>query len=274
MQNDPDSECTHSLSGMYLMYGGNMDKERFYCSLDKVLNGEHEINGIGTYGEKTVHAVLKNYFEPYTDSHEQKVGGFVADIVGEDGIIEIQTAGFEKLYKKLEAFLPVSRVTVVYPIPRNKWIIPIDPETGERGKRRKSPVTGEPLDIFPELYKIKPFLSHENFRLCIVMLDVEEYRVPPEKTGLRRGRRRGYVRYDRIPVELADEIYISGKNGWKYFIPDGLPEEFTSRDLGSAAGVGQKYGSFMLNILTAAGVVERTGKKGNSFLYRLSEECL
>lgn len=244
-----------------------MDKQRFYEARSKVLNGEHIRAGIGTYGEKTVHAVLKNYFEPYDDSHESRVGGFVADIVGEDGIIEIQTGDFARLKKKLEAFLSVSRVTVVHPIARQKWIIPIDPETGEQGRKRKSPARGESWDIFPELYKIKQFLSHENFRLCIVMLDVEEYRRPPETDGLKRGRRRGYVRYDRIPVELADEIHIDCLRDWAYFIPQGLPEEFTSSDFGSLSGVGKKYASFVLNVLTAVGAVARIGKQGNSFLY-------
>ncbi len=251
-----------------------MDRERFFDAVQSVMNGERQQAGIGTYGEKTIHAVLKRYFEPYSDSHEQKIGGFVADIVGEDGIIEIQTAGFEKLRKKLEAFLSVSKVTVVYPIPRNKWIISIDPETGEQGKRRRSPRKGTPADVFPELYKIKPFLGNENFRLCIVMLDVDEYRAPPEKSGLKRGRRRGYVRYDRIPRELAEEIYLGGENGWGYFIPQDLPEEFTSYDFGKLSGTGQKYGSFMLNILTDIGAVKRIGRKGRSYLYRLSDRDL
>ena len=251
-----------------------MDRQRFYEARSKVLNGEHVRAGIGTYGEKTVHAVLKNYFEPFADSHESRVGGFVADIVGEDGIIEIQTGDFARLRKKLEACLAVSRVTVVYPIARQKWIIPIDPETGEQGRKRKSPAKGKPLDVFPELYRIKQFLSHENFRLCIVMLDVEEYRRPPETEGLKRGRRRGYVRYDRIPLELVDEIHINCLRDWGYFIPNGLPEEFTSADLGLLSGAGMSYASYMLNVLTAAGAVKRVGKKGNSFLYRLSLDNL
>lgn len=244
------------------------DRERYYNALCKVLDGEHIRAGIGTYGEKTVHSVLKNYFEPYADSHEQRVGGFVADIVSEDGIIEIQTAGFDKLRKKLECFLSVSRVTVVHPIPYNKWLIPIDPETGAHGRKRKSPKTGSPYEIFPELYKIKPFLKNENLSICIVMLDVEEYRRPPETDGLRRGRRRGYVRYDRIPVALCDELYFDNAYDWLYFVPDGLPDEYTSKDFAQKAKLHIGDAQLVLNILNEIGTVKRVGKEGRSYLYR------
>lgn len=245
-----------------------MDREKYYNALCKVLDGEHIRAGIGTYGEKTVHSVLKNYFEPYADSHEMKIGGFVADIAGENGIIEIQTAGFDKLRKKLESFLQVCRVTVVYPIPYNKWIIPVDPVTGASGRKRKSPKKGSPYDIFPELYKIKPYLKNENLSFCIVMLDIEEYRRPPEETGLKRGRRKGWTRYDRIPVALQDEIHIEGVCGWGCFIPEGLPEEYTSKDFASKAGIPVGTAQLVLNVLSETGAVERIGKSGRSYLYR------
>lgn len=253
-----------------------MDRERYYNALCKVLDGEHVRAGIGTYGEKTVHSVLKNYFEPYADSHEQKIGGFVADIIGEDGIIEIQTAGFDRLRKKLECFLKVSRVTVVHPIPKSKWLISIDPETGVQGRKRKSPKTGTPYDIFPELYKIKPFLKDENLSICIVMLDMEEYRCPPEETGLKRGRRKGYTRYDRIPVALQEEIHLDTLYDWLYFIPNGLPDEYTSKDFAQKAKLHVSDAQLALNILNEIGIVERVGKVGRSYLYRtaVSEETL
>lgn len=246
-----------------------MDRERFYNAVLTVTSGEHIRAGIGTYGEKTVHAVLKNYFEPFQNSHEQKIGGYVADIIGESGIIEIQTAGFDKLRKKLEAFLAVSCVTVVYPAISEKWIISVNPETGETGKKRKSPHKGSIYDVFPELYKIKRFLSHENFKLCIVMLDADEYRFPPEKTGLKRGRRKGYIRYDRVPCALTDEIYIEGKSGWKYFIPAGLEDGFTSSVFAKKAKITESSARLVLNILTETGTVLRVGKTGNSFVYNI-----
>ena len=67
-----------------------MDKELFInaCKSDKCKKG------IGTLSEKTLHSVLKNYFEPFSENHEIKIGNYVADIVGENGIIEIQTRQF------------------------------------------------------------------------------------------------------------------------------------------------------------------------------------
>lgn len=249
-----------------------MDKELFFNACQRIINREHKLNGIGTYGEKTVHAVLKCCYEPFEDNHEQKIGGYVADIVGENGIIEIQTAGFDKLRGKLEAFLSVTKVTVVYPIPYNKWLINISPETGSVGSKRKSPKKGSPYDVFYELYKIKPFLAHENFRLHIIMLDIEEYRCPPETSGLKRGRRKGYTRYDRIPVNFADEICINEKSDWIKLIPNGLEEAFTSKDFAKSAGIHISTAQTALNILSYTNTVQRIGKSGNSIVYKITDK--
>ena len=99
-----------------------MDREKFRNACDKVINHERQRNGIGTLGEKTLHAVLKNYYEPFGENQEIKIGGYVADIVGENGVIEIQTRNFNKLLKKLEAFLEFCDVTVVYPMPALKYL--------------------------------------------------------------------------------------------------------------------------------------------------------
>ncbi len=67
-----------------------------------------------------MHAAVKRYLEPHSGSHEVKIGPYIADIVGEDGIIEIQTGNFDRLRAKLSVFLTVARVTVAYPIPRTR----------------------------------------------------------------------------------------------------------------------------------------------------------
>ena len=90
-----------------------IDTERFLQARKEALGRVGGAGGIGTLSEKALHAALKSYYEPDFESREVKVGGFVADIVGENGIIEIQTRGFDRLGRKLDVFLEAARVTVV-----------------------------------------------------------------------------------------------------------------------------------------------------------------
>ncbi len=220
--------------------------------------------GIGTLGEKTLHAVLKRYFEESEESHEIRIGKYVADIVGEDGIIEIQTRNFEKLRGKLEAFLPLSRVTVVYPVPGLKWLCWIDPETGETSKRRKSPKAGVPQSVFSELYRIKPFVTHPNFRLCIVMLELEELRF---LNGWSKDGKKGSSRCDRIPAALLEELYFSAPADYLALVPECLPEQFLVKDYRKATGLPRGAAGTALNLLQHIGALERVGKQGNAFVY-------
>lgn len=95
--------------------------------------------GIGTLSEKTVHAIFKDYYEPDEDHQEIPIENYVADIYKDGEIIEIQTRQFNRMRGKLQAFLPLYPVTIIYPIPYEKWLIWIDEDSGELSKKRKSP---------------------------------------------------------------------------------------------------------------------------------------
>ena len=219
---------------------------------------------IGTLGEKTLHAALKRYYEGDNAKHEMPIGSYVADISNEYGITEIQTGAFNKLRSKLTEFLNISPVRVVYPLPKTKWLLWIDESTGETTKKRKSPKQGSIHDAFFELYKIKPFLTHPNFRLCIVMLNMEEYRY---LNGWSVDKKRGSTRCDRIPVEIVEEVNFRTLRDYKQFIPDGLHEGFTSKEYGKAINRNIRTAQTALNILHHVGVVKRTGKQGDLFVY-------
>ncbi|PYG87030.1 hypothetical protein LY28_02413 [Ruminiclostridium sufflavum DSM 19573] len=246
-----------------------MDKQRFMESCERIINKKREKSGIGTLGEKTLHAVLKDYFEPYTDNQEVKMGAFVADIVCESGIVEIQTGNFNKLRKKLESFLEVSAVTVVYPVPGTKWIVWIDSCTGEVTNKRKSPKKGSFYDAFPELYKIKPFLTHENFKLCIVLIDIVEYR---NLDGWSADGKKGSTRCERIPVDLIDELHIENTGDYIRLIPDNMPQSFTSRDFKKLSGLSLKKAQTAINVLQYTGAVKYIGKDGRLHLYEKQSE--
>lgn len=241
-----------------------MNQQLFAEACEKVIDKGRERNGIGTLGEKTLHAVLKHYFEPYTDNHEIKIGGYVADIVGENGIIEIQTGNFNLLRKKLNDFLSVAHVTVVYPIASTKWLIWIDEQTGEQTLKRKSPKKGTPYEAFFELYKIKTLLTHKNLSFSIAMLDMEEHRI---LNGWSKDKKKGSTRYERIPVKLVDEITIDSVLDYEKLIPAELPEQFTAKDYKKASGLSLSGAQTALNVLHYVKAVKRVGKKGNAFVY-------
>lgn len=245
-----------------------IDENRFECAKNRVIGISRERQGIGTLSEKTVHAVLKNYYAPDTHMHEIPIANFVADIFTGSEIIEIQTRSFNNMRRKLAAFLPEYPVTIVYPIPREKWLSWIDEETGETSLKRKSPKKGNPYQAFIELYKIRPFLQNENLRFRLDLIDMEEYRL---LNGWSRDRKKGSDRFDRIPLNFVEEVCIDQRADYMQFIPHEILEPFTAKEFAKCARIPVRLAQTVLLILHDLKIVERTGKQGKSYLYCVKE---
>lgn len=243
------------------------DIRLFDAACRKVLNENCLEKGIGTLSERTMHAVVKNFYEPDESHQEVRIGRFIADIFRDNEITEIQTRNFNKLREKLKFFLPRFPVTLVYPIVRKKLIYWMDRETGEICEERKSPKTGSPLDAFRELYKIKMFLNDPGLSVCLLLVDADEYRFLGKNPGYRKYHTE---RYDRVPKKLCDEYLLTGPDTYRDLIPETLPENFTSGDLAKAGRVTKNTAGIILNVMLEKRAVERTGKKGNSYIYRRS----
>ncbi len=237
-----------------------MDEARFLAACGEAMEDNRRA-GIGTLGEKTLHAALKRYFGPEERFREVSVGRYVADVMGPQGIVEIQTGGFGRLREKLAFFLEHYPVTVVYPVAGLKWLISMSGE-GELSKRRKSPKAGGPWELLIELYSIREHLKNPGLSLCVPVLEVEEYRL---KDG--RGRR-GYTRFERMPIRLMDEVWVRGPGDFHLLMPPGLPGEFTAKDFRSCGRFSNMQGSLALSAAREMGVVEQIGKRGRAFLYR------
>lgn len=241
-----------------------MYNERFENARRKIIGIERGKNGIGTLSEKTLHAIVKNYLEPDIDYQEIPINGYVADIYKNGSVVEVQTANFNKLRNKLSVFLNDYEVTIAYPIPHIKWLSWIDIDTGERGNLRKSPKKGNPYEVFIQLYKIKQFLNNPNLKIKILMVNIEEYRL---LNGYNYNKKKGSTRYDRIPVELVEEIDIERTEDYLRFVPISLPEVFTVKDFAKESEINENLARLSLNILTYTKTVIRVGKKGNNILY-------
>ena len=248
------------------------DSDRFAEAVNKALEREKGLHGsVGTQNEKVIHAALKNYYAPFSDEQEVKIGGYFADAVCEDGIFEIQTRQLYKLKDKLNAFLEFSRVTVVYPSACVLGTVYINEDSGEVVKETPPRRINSLLKVFEELYSIRSVLTNENLRIIIARLNIQKrvYFRGNEIPNITSRSARKKCRIEKIPLEFRDEIILENKADYERFLPDELSEEFTKKEFAKA--VRESASSLRLEVLRTVGVIEKTGKKGNSFLYQRSK---
>lgn len=246
-----------------------INQETFERAKVKVLLGQNGQHGFGTLKEKTIHQIMKLYYAPIEDMHEVPVNGYIADIFTGTEIIEIQNGNFNKIRDKLASFLPEYDVTVVYPIPHTKWLLWVDEMSGEVSSKHKSPKTGNGYLAFPELYKIKSYLSDPHLHFRFPLLDMEEYRL---LNGWSRDKKRGSSRYDRVPVAFHEEIVIDSVRDYLQFVPYDLEDGFSNVEFAKKAKLRKEQSTVVLHVLFSLGLLKRVGKKGNAFLYAVADE--
>lgn len=245
-------------------------------------------DGIGTYKEKRLHALLKDFYMPENARQEVRLSDdmltsiyadltdanvrrerdrYVADILTDDGeIIEIQTGGFYPLVKKLHFYLCATDldVTVVHPIPAVKYLSWMDPATGEMTPPHKSPKKGSVKDIAKELYWLAPYLAEPRFQLVLALIDVEEIRL---QNGWGNGGKRGSERHDRFPMALREEIVLAAPEDYAaHFLPspEALPAPFTASEYAKAAGIRGRAAYGLLHILTDLGFLTPGAPRGRA----------
>lgn len=255
------------------IFTSNIDRDKFRLACEQFASSERAANSIGTLGEKSLHATLKWYYESDGHRHEIPVGNYVADIVGEQGIIEIQTRNFVKLKPKLAELLEAARVTVVHPLISQKRIINTEFKTGEVTSSRKSPKRCTIYSAVHELYAIKPLLDHPNLIIKLPVLSADEIRVYGKHTKRRKKQhtRKGEYVSDIIPTDIFNEITLAEPQDYRTFLPESLPQEFNSADFAEIAGTDVYAARRILNILHDMKLVRRTGKRGNTILYTLNK---
>ena len=241
-----------------------MDDALLHWALGQV-RGDATAHGIGTLGERTLHAALKYCFEPDARFHERPLAGFVADIARPDGVIEIQTGGFYPLRKKLSAFLARGPVTVVHPLALQKRLIWVDAASGELSAPRKSSRPARLWDVLPEVFWLRDFLPEPGFRVCLVLLAIDEYRL---KDGRGPDGKCGGTRFERLPTAFLGQVTLSEPADYARLLPPQLPPAFTAAQFAAAARLRGRRASAALRVLQDCGVLLRTGEKeGRALLY-------
>lgn len=239
-----------------------MDTERFAALCRQEAFSPE--GGIGTLGEKRLHALIKRYLEPRADCREVKLGRVVADICNESGVTEVQTGSYTALARKLPRLLAQYPVTVVCPVAAQKQLVWIDPATGELTAPRKSPKKGDFCDACYDLCRLGKLVAQPGLTVQILLIDLTEYRL---QNGWGNGGKRGSARAERVPAALAGELVLRAPADWAALLPAGLPDPFTSTQLRQAMHRSPNLCAKLLSTLTAAGAISRCGKQKNSILY-------
>ena len=246
----------------------DIDLSLFKYRFDELLNflalNGRDALGIGTYSEKSLHFILKNLFEPDRDCHEVAYKGYVADVMKEGKITEIQTATLSGLRGKLDAYLPDACVRLVFPVRRYKSIVWMDPETGEvknNPQRRKSE---DMYALLCELIYIVDYLRDPNLCITAVELAVDDYRY---LDGWSRDGKKGATKLDTVPTELISVTDLTVPGDLYTFIPEELSTTFTRQSFAKATGLRGRALWAALKVLETQRVIEKTEPDGKRHRY-------
>lgn len=222
------------------------------------------MTSIGELNERSLHRALKERYATARSDTERAIDGYVADIVTGGRIIEIQTGGFGPLRAKLERLLDTHPVTLVHPIPRDRYIVKVV-DGSASPTRRMSPKHGKVFDVFSALVSIPAMLAHPNLSLEVVMTVEEDVRAP---SGRRSWRRAGWARVDRRLVDVLETHTISSMADLFAMIDAGLPDLFTTNDLAAAMKSARSLAQQAAYCFRESGVTQICGKSGNTLVYQ------
>lgn len=226
-------------------------------------------NAIGTLREHSLHEALKAWYALPGDRLECPVDGYVIDIVREGLLVEIQTANFSAIRPKLEKLLPRHPVRLVYPVAAEKWILRLAGDGLTMQGRRRSPKRGRAVDVFPELVRIPDLVRHPDFSIEVVLVQEETVW---RDDGRGSWRRRGRSIEDRRLLGVISSAVYAGADDFRALLPAGLPGEFTVPDLAKAVGRPRSQAGKMAYCLREMGAIERAGKRGRAWAYRVKTE--
>jgi len=156
------------------------------------------------------------------------------------------------------------RVRLVYPIPRDLWIVKLPDRPDATLTRRKSPRHLGAIDLFRELVSFPELATHENFELDVVLTEEEVvWRHVPGK----RWRRRGWVTVERRLLNVYETVALRHSGDYLGLIPVGLPKAFGTADLATAIKRPRRIAQQVAYCLRNGGLIEKTGAQGKAIMY-------
>jgi hypothetical protein len=214
--------------------------------------------------ESSLHSAIKRWYFLEGDKIEARVDDFVVDIVRGELLIEIQVANFSAIKPKLLRLLNAHKVRLVYPIPKEKWIVHKSTVTGQTYGRRRSPKKGHLADLFGELIRIPSLFSNGNLSVEVLMIEEEEIW---RDDGTGSWRRRGASIEDRRLIRVFERKIFESKADFLKVLPKDLPDPFSNRNLAESLGISVNQSRKMTYSLRKIGAITHVGNKRQQMLF-------
>ena len=227
---------------------------------------------IGGLNESSLHRQLKELYCTGGAAAEQKTDGYIVDVLLPGGeIVEIQTANFAGMRKKLAALLPEHPVRLVHPVAAETFIRLLDKD-GNLKSERRSPKRGTVHNAAAELVYLAELLPHPNLTVEIVLTRQQEIR---RDDGNGSWRRRGVSIEERRLIDTVGSFEFRDSSDYMRLLPPELPSPFSNPDIAEKLTGTNKRGKNRLagaisRLLRRLGLIEITGKDGNRLLYTLT----
>jgi hypothetical protein len=219
---------------------------------------------IGLLNEQPLHAALKRWYARPGDVLEAALDGYIVDLRRGNHIIEIQTGGFAAIRRKMRTLSRHYRVTLVYPVAYERWILKLPTTTYGQPVRRKSPRRQRMNQLFQELVSFPDLLRCPNFSIEIVCIQAEEVQRYDRRPGRRR---RGWVIVERRLLGVLERHVIATPSDLWSLISWELPEPFHTLQLARLLHRPRWFAQKVAYCLCESGASTTIGKAGNALVY-------
>jgi hypothetical protein len=219
---------------------------------------------IGLLNEQPLHAALKRWYARPGDVLEAALDGYIVDLLRGNHVIEIQTSGFAAIRRKMRALSRHYRVTLVYPVAYERWIVKLPTTAYGQPVRRKAPRRQRMDQLFQELVSFPDLLQCPNFSIEIVRVQAEEVQRYDGRQGRRR---RGWVTVERRLLGVFARHVIATPSDLWSLISWELPEPFQTLHLARVLHRPRWFAQKVAYCLRESGASMAIGKAGNALVY-------
>jgi len=219
---------------------------------------------IGLLNEQPLHAALKRWYVRPGDVLEAVLDGYIVDLLRGNHVIEIQTGSFASIRRKMRTLSRHYRVTLVYPVAYERWILKLPATAHEQPVRRKSPRRQRLDQLFQELVSFPDLLRCPNFSIEIVRIQAEEVQRYDRRHRRRRG---GWVIVERRLLGVLERHVIATPADLWSLISWELPEPFQTLHLARVLNRPRWFAQKVAYCLRESGASTAIGKVGNALVY-------